>query len=59
MRQITQGPVDHREDLTFTLREVGAPEGCDKEGRDLTQVLTRALWWPLQVGPTGEGQCRA
>lgn len=34
----------------FTPRRVGALEGVGREGRDLTQGLRRALWWPLQGG---------
>lgn len=41
----------------FTPSGLGALEGVGKEGRDLTQGLRSALWWPLQGGRAvgGEG----
>lgn len=48
----------------FTPRMVGAWEAAEgvvgREGRDLTEGLTGALWWPLQGGQAvrGEGGSR-
>lgn len=36
----------------FTPTEVGAPERRGKEGQNLTQVFTGALWWLLHGGQT-------
>lgn len=42
--QVVQGPLGHREDLTLTLREMGAMEGCGPRRRDLALVLRVTFW---------------
>lgn len=42
------------EDLGFYPEEGGSLEGCGQR-RDLTQALTRALWWRLWGGQTQRG----